>query len=440
MSESMRNDIVLAKRWGLDFGGWNAEFFGTGRRSEEAIRNLKTLWEDTSPNSDLSFQYTAMDGNGVDNNKVLAMVHREVHGEPLVAKLGTKMKHVLPVALHFWRWGHWITIQMVRTIHTIWCTIGIQLFMMRQIVCPVVDATGKALGMVWGTQCWTEPPPLPKACPLPQIGNWAAFASRWFTASRSHSDPRAASSEDTVVLFIHGGAFQLHIPVEHFCAYYLLPRLHRVPAMFAPGYSLQPEVSHARQVCECLLSFQYLVDSGIEHIIISGDSAGGNLALSLVVELMKPEHSALREKLAGVLLVSPWLDVHRYRRAYAPWLNTSDFLSTSFLRSAAKAYDGPDLAAFLASVAAAGEDFPPTCCISGGGEILRGDAAALSMANPQRIRAIVVEGEPHDFPFSAILCRNPLSSPKQAWGEAAAFLNRALRARVSHAPVPLAWG
>jgi len=85
--ESMRNDIVLAKRYGLCFEDWfedwNKESFGTGERDDQAIRNVRTIWDETSRATELTFTYTAHDGNGVDNDKVMAMVNRDVHGRSM---------------------------------------------------------------------------------------------------------------------------------------------------------------------------------------------------------------------------------------------------------------------------------------------------------------------------------------------------------------------
>lgn len=82
------------------------------------------------------------------------------------------------------------------------------------------------------------------------------------------------------------------------------------PALFALEYTLVPEATYPTQVQEALAGYKYvlsLVDDP-SRIVVSGDSAGATLILSLM--LCVSGYSSLKNKMPGVaIVISPWATI-----------------------------------------------------------------------------------------------------------------------------------
>ena len=78
---------------------------------------------------------------------------------------------------------------------------------------------------------------------------------------------------------------------------------------------LAPESRYPRQLQQATALLRHLVEDlhkSPSNIIVTGDSAGGNLSIALISHLSHPHPSIdplkLDGKLAGAALVSPWVD------------------------------------------------------------------------------------------------------------------------------------
>ncbi|OLN83422.1 Steryl acetyl hydrolase 1 [Colletotrichum chlorophyti] len=121
------------------------------------------------------------------------------------------------------------------------------------------------------------------------------------------------------VLFFHGGGYAVPLAPGHveWCwqAYVAGgPGAQAEVAVAVLQYTLVPEARYPAQLRQGIAALNQLVDSGISpnDLIIGGDSAGGNLACSVVRHICHPCHLEiaplkLNSRLAGVFLVSPWL-------------------------------------------------------------------------------------------------------------------------------------
>ena len=102
-----------------------------------------------------------------------------------------------------------------------------------------------------------------------------------------------------------------------------------------PEYRLAPAHAHpaalddAHAVLNALLS-----ETDPASIVVSGDSAGGGLALSLVLAL----RDAGAKVPAGCILMSPWLDLTRDRRALPELVRKDLLLNPPWLEACAAAY------------------------------------------------------------------------------------------------------
>ncbi|KAL1603813.1 hypothetical protein SLS60_005404 [Paraconiothyrium brasiliense] len=127
---------------------------------------------------------------------------------------------------------------------------------------------------------------------------------------------------DVVILYFHGGAFFQPATAGTFL--YLQDQVHKVGkekgksvAALVVAYSLAPEATFPTQLLEgaaVLKHLLYASDAETKrreprNVYLSGDSAGGNIALALVSHLLHPhpevEAINLEEPLGGVLLYSP---------------------------------------------------------------------------------------------------------------------------------------
>jgi len=93
-----------------------------------------------------------------------------------------------------------------------------------------------------------------------------------------------AAARRGVLLYLHGGAFCLHLPN----GYRLLAnRLAQATGMrvLVPDYRLAPEHKFPAALDDCFATYRWLIDQGFppQRLAIAGDSAGGNLALGVLM-------------------------------------------------------------------------------------------------------------------------------------------------------------
>ena len=126
--------------------------------------------------------------------------------------------------------------------------------------------------------------------------------------------PQAAASAhaETVVLFLHGGAYYLGSPATHRAVTVELARA-SASAVFALDYSLAPEHPFPAALQDTLHAYRTLLARRIapSSIVFAGDSAGGGLALAALVAL----RDAGEPLPAGAVLLSPWADLTTVWRA-----------------------------------------------------------------------------------------------------------------------------
>ena len=117
-------------------------------------------------------------------------------------------------------------------------------------------------------------------------------------------------------------------------------------SIFALDYSLAPEHVFPKQLEEAVAAYKYLIDEqhiSPEKLIVMGDSAGGHLALSLLVSLKNS-----LKKPGGLVLMSPWLSLQHESSSFITNAHT-DVLSGPFLRTTARRFLGPSPASNMNS-------------------------------------------------------------------------------------------
>lgn len=108
-----------------------------------------------------------------------------------------------------------------------------------------------------------------------------------------------------LVLYLHGGAFVFYVPMHDrlvipFC------RAAR-SALVVPEYRLAPEFPFPAALDDCLTAYRCLLEDGAdpEQLVLAGDSAGGGLAVGLLLRLRDLNLPMPRL----TVLLSPWVDL-----------------------------------------------------------------------------------------------------------------------------------
>lgn len=118
-------------------------------------------------------------------------------------------------------------------------------------------------------------------------------------------EPTGALS-DAVILHLHGGWFNWGSAQAY---RHLVGQIARraLARAFIPDYRLAPEHPFPAAIDDAVAAYQGLAETGLRAIAVTGDSAGGNLALSLLSILAGSEATGTRPVAAAVL--SPVTDL-----------------------------------------------------------------------------------------------------------------------------------
>jgi monoterpene epsilon-lactone hydrolase len=234
-------------------------------------------------------------------------------------------------------------------------------------------------------------------------------------------DPRC------VVIHLHGGAFVFgSIATYRNRAMRLSYRLGA--EVFVPEYRLAPEHPYPAALEDALATYQYVrALRPLAPIIITGDSAGGGLALSLLVRLRERG-----ERLPdGAILLSPWTDL---AVTTPPAAGTADpdlnqgrerdrWLSRAHLERWGRYYAGStELSApLLSPVYAELHGLPSMLVLAGEHEVLLDDALRVverACSAGTDARMLIGRGMQHDWPLTLPW----LDESKEAWRAMAAFV------------------
>jgi acetyl esterase/lipase len=150
-----------------------------------------------------------------------------------------------------------------------------------------------------------------------------------------------------------------------------------------PEYRLAPEhpypaaVDDARAVVSAVLG-EAASGTGVSGIVVSGDSAGGGLALGAALALAGSTDSTAG--LSGCILLSPWLDLTADRAALPDLVRRDVVLSPAWLEACAQAYaPAADRARPMVSpLHASLGGLPPLLIQCGTDDLLARDAESLA--------------------------------------------------------------
>jgi monoterpene epsilon-lactone hydrolase len=238
------------------------------------------------------------------------------------------------------------------------------------------------------------PPERPGRAPPPElVARRQAVAAYGAAASRTDPPPEETRLGGVrslrfgppgrpcgTVLHLHGGGFRLGCPeMSAMFAAALADRC--AVEVVCPDYRLAPEHPFPAGLAEAWAAITALQAEASAPLVLSGDSAGGGLAAALASMAATAGRAP-----AGLVLLSPWLDLTVSSRSYEINAATDPMFSRAAAKEAAELYlQGVSPRHPLASPLFAQVDgFPPTLISMGQEEVLADDGrrfhAALRMA------------------------------------------------------------
>lgn len=235
--------------------------------------------------------------------------------------------------------------------------------------------------------------------------------AEWVSVNRAHRKKH-------VILHCHGGGYSTGSSLY---ARTLTSKLAAATSMevLCFDYRLAPEHPYPAATEDAVRVWNYLMlqGYGAENVILTGDSAGGNLALSLT-HTLKEEGRLLP---GGLALLSPWTDLTCSGESFRAKAELDPVLNEDYIRSCIEAYAGgqelrnPLISPLFGDFTG----FPPVYIQAGENEILLSDATRLQQTLSEAgvpVRLVVYPGMWHVFQMS------PMKTAREAMDECATFI------------------
>ena len=237
----------------------------------------------------------------------------------------------------------------------------------------------------------------------------------WVSVNRAHM-------KKYVILYCHGGGYSTGSSLY---ARTLTTKLAASTSMdvLCFDYRLAPENPYPAALQDAMKAWNYLMllGYGARDVIIAGDSAGGNMALSLVLKLKEEERLLPR----GLVLMSPWTDLTSSGKAHQSRAAVDPVLDAAYLERMIQGYvkgqamgDPEDLETptdlknpmdlsnpMISPLFGDFTGFPPTYIQVGDNEILLSDSTMLHKKMVQEnvsVKLDVFKGMWHVFQMSPL--------------------------------------
>lgn len=191
----------------------------------------------------------------------------------------------------------------------------------------------------------------------------------WISVNRGHM-------KKYVILYCHGGGYSTGSSLY---ARTLTTKLAESTSMdvLCFDYRLAPENPYPAACEDAMKAWDYLMllGYGARDVIVAGDSAGGNLALSLVLKLKEQERLFPR----GLVLFSPWSDLTSSGKTHITRAEVDPVLNAEYLERMIENYVKDEALGnpLISPLFGDFTGFPPVYIQVGDNEILLSDATRL---------------------------------------------------------------
>ena len=195
------------------------------------------------------------------------------------------------------------------------------------------------------------------------------MSCEWVKVERAHL-------KRYVILYCHGGGYSTGSTVY---ARTLTTKLAESTGMdvFCFNYRLAPECKFPAAAEDAMKAWNYLMylGYGARDVIVAGDSAGGNLALSLTLKLKEEGRMLPR----GLALMSPWTDLAKLEKSYQTRSSVDPVLDHEYLDRMIENYaGGMELTnSYISPLFGKLEGLPPVYIQVGDNELLLSDSTQL---------------------------------------------------------------
>ncbi|OZF26102.1 alpha/beta hydrolase [Rhodococcus sp. 14-2483-1-2] len=247
-------------------------------------------------------------------------------------------------------------------------------------------------------------------------------------------DENMPRTDSAAVLYLHGSAYAICSARTHRGLASRLSRESGVP-VFVVDYRLAPEHPFPAAANDVERAYRWLLEQGYEpgRIAVAGDSAGGHLALDLIIDNARRR----APQPAAVVLFSPLIDLtfdlaeDRERLRRDPMISAAGARALTMLYTSGQKPDIPRLRLAVES----GTSLPPFLVQAGGAEMLVADAEYLRGIVEANAGTCALEIWPDQMHvFQALPRISPEAGP--ALGHAARFIRTELDRLPADAALP----
>ena len=227
---------------------------------------------------------------------------------------------------------------------------------------------------------------------------------------------------DKVILQLHGGGYVLKIKNAYYNMAVNYSEAGHGLSVLSPDYRVDSEAKYPGALEDAVASYQWLLDRGFkgEQIILGGDSAGGGLAIALIMYLR--DHKMPLP--CGIVAMSPWTDLTLSGESYTLNYELDPLFGNSketllYESTYAEGHDKKD--PYISPIYGNFHEFPPMLIQVGSTEMLLSDSVTVaSMADIAGVdvRLSIYDDMFHVFPMAGKL----FPEAKKAWEEIEQFL------------------
>jgi len=241
--------------------------------------------------------------------------------------------------------------------------------------------------------------------------NIGDIPAEWSCVGRSHM-------KKYVILYCHGGGYTSG---SFRYARSITNKLASSTSMdvLSFDYRLAPEAPFPAALEDAINVWDYLMyhGYGARDIMIAGDSAGGNLALTLTLKLKEQGRLLPR----GLILFSPWTDLTMSGKSHQEKAELDPILTAEYLQRCIDSY-APEMDLknpYLSPLFGDFTGFPPTYIQVGTNEILLSDSSKLR----KKLQGYHVPVRMEDYPgMWHVFQMSPLKTAYQAMDQVAEFI------------------
>lgn len=206
-----------------------------------------------------------------------------------------------------------------------------------------------------------------------------------------------AAGDGPVIVHLHGGGYRMGSAVG-WTSFAMRLSGRCGASVVVPEYALAPECPFPAAHHDVLAVLTAIMETlGGRKLLLSGDSAGGGLALAVAALLEDTE------VLAGLVLLSPWADLRLIADSYHRCAATDLLFSLQAATTGADEYrqgwaaEDPLVSPLMADF----DTLPPVCLLASTSEVLADDAMHLAQrlyAAERPLTLLMLPGLPHDWP------------------------------------------